>query len=263
MGMMNSRLKNQAFFTRLNRLVFPLFYLGHWHKKTTTVKAGERNRFKLRVNSSDILLVWEIWKFRVYEDARYPIMPQDIVVDIGAHIGVFAVWAAQQAHQGAVYAYEASRANYDLLVENKRLNQAHNLYPQNLAVFDRPGQFDYFQPGGNGALGSLLQDQRAPKEIVTAITLENLFKDLGLDHVDYLKLDVEGAEYPILLQSTAETLSKIRMLVLEYHEFEGAPRGPRDLEKHLQSHGFQVSRSPGMRGQHLLFGTGIMLARRA
>ena len=116
---MNGRLKNQGIFVRFNRLVFPLFYPGHWNKETVVVKAGERNRFRVRVNSSDILVIWEIWKFLVYEDARFPINPQDIVVDIGAHIGVFAVWAAQRAHQGTVYAYEASRANYDLLVEEK------------------------------------------------------------------------------------------------------------------------------------------------
>jgi FkbM family methyltransferase len=226
------------------------------------VKAGERNRFRVRVNSADILLIWEIWKFRVYEDSRFPINPQDIVVDLGAHIGIFAVWAAQRAHLGTVFAYEASRANYELLVENKRLNQAENLRVKNLAVFDKPGQHDFYQPGGNGALGSLMQDQRAPKETVTAITLESLFKEHRLDHVDYLKLDVEGAEYPILLNCPAETLRRVRHLVLEYHEFDGAPWGPQDLERRLRSHGFQVSGNLGLVGQHKLFGTGIMLAHR-
>lgn len=259
---MNNRLKNQSFFLRFNKLVFPLFYLGHWKKETVLVKAGESSRFRVRVNSSDRLLIWEIWKFRVYKDARFPINPRDIVVDIGAHIGVFAIWAALQAHLGAVYAYEASRANYELLVENQRLNQAQNLQVKNLAVYDEPGQYDFYQPGGNGALGSLLQDQRAAKETVTANTLESLFKENHIDQVDYLKLDVEGAEYPILLNCPAETLRRIRHLVLEYHEFEGTPWGPQDLERHLRLHGFQVSRDPGLLGQNKLFGTGMMLARR-
>jgi hypothetical protein len=54
---MNNRLKNQGFFLRLNKLVFPLFYLGYWNNETVVVKAGERSRFRVRVNSSDILLI--------------------------------------------------------------------------------------------------------------------------------------------------------------------------------------------------------------
>ena len=261
-SMMNSRLKNQNLFLRFNRLIFPLFYLGHWKKETVVVKAGDRNRFKVRVNSSEILLIWELWKFRIYENPQFPINPQDTVVDIGAHIGVFAVWAAQRAHLGAVYAYEASRANYELLVENKRLNHAQNLHVKNLAVFDKPGYYDFFQPGGNGALGSLLQDQRTAKETVKATTLESLFKEHHLDHIDYLKLDAEGAEYPILLNCRPEILHRIRHLVLEYHEFENVPWGPQDLERQLRSHGFHVSRHLGLLGQNKLFGTGFILARR-
>jgi hypothetical protein len=142
------------------------------------------------------------------------------------------------------------------------LNQAQNLQVNNLAVYDEPGQYDLYKPGGNGALGSLLQDHGAEKETVTAIKLESLFKENNLDHVDNLKLDVEGAEYPILLNCPAETLRQIRNLVLEYHEYEGAPWEPQDLERQLRSHGFQVSRDPGVLGQKKLFGTGIMLAHR-
>lgn len=191
-----------------------------------------------------------------------PINPRDVVIDIGAHIGVFAIWAAQQAHLGVVYAYEASQANFELLVENRHLNQVTNLNVKNLAVFDRRGEYDFYQPGGNGALGSLLQDQGAKKETVTAITLEDLFKENHIDQVDYLKLDVEGAEYPILLDCPAETLQRTRHLVLEYHEFDGAPWEPQDLERHLCLHGFQASREPGLVDHNKLFGTGIMLARR-
>lgn len=259
---MNARLKNQAFFQRFNRIFFPLLYLRHWNKKTAVVKVGEGNRFKVRVNTSDILLIWEIWKFRVYEDARVSIRPGDVVVDIGAHIGVFAVWAAQRAQGGRVYAYEASRANYELLVENQRLNGAPNLHAENLAVFDQPGRHDFYRPGGNGALGSLLQDQRAEKEVVTATTLPDLLADRGLERIDYLKMDVEGAEYPILLHCPAETLDRVSNVVLEYHELEGAPWGPRDLEDRLRACGFQVSREPGLWGQTALFGTGMIVAWR-
>jgi hypothetical protein len=98
----NARLKNQRCFLWFNKLVFPLLYLGHWHKKTTLIETAGGGQFNVRVNSSDVLKVWEIWKKKIYQDARIPIRPDAITVDISAHIVVFAVWATRQAQRGRV-----------------------------------------------------------------------------------------------------------------------------------------------------------------
>lgn len=259
---MNLRLKNQSFFMSFNKLVFPWLYMRYWGKQTAIVRCGKDSRFKVRVNTSDILLIWEIWRFKIYRDLRFPIRPGDTVVDIGAHIGVFAIWAAQQAHAGRVFAYEASSTNHQLLLENKRLNGAGNLHVENLGVFDRPGEFAFYQPGKNGALGSMLQDEGAHKEIVQATTLAEIFSTHGLETVHYLKMDVEGAEYAILLNSPASCLDRVRYLVLEYHRFDGLAFGPQDLKDRLESHGFTVEVAPGILWQEKLFGTGVIRAWR-
>ena len=256
------RLKNQRFFLWFNKLVFPLFYLFHQGKPVTIIKADHKTRFKARVNTSDILVVWEIWRAKIYDDPKFPIRAGDAVLDIGAHIGGFAVRAAQLAAPGNVYAYEASRSNFDMLAENKALNNLENLHAHHTAVSDSRGEMEFFLPGDNGALGSLLQDANSPRERVRAVTLADILSENNIEQVDCLKMDVEGAEYGILAGCSRETLEKIRYIVMEYHEFVDDPRSHRELVRLLESHGFRVVVEGGIFPQKILFGTGIIKAWR-
>lgn len=263
-GSLNGKLPNQALFSRLNPLIFRLFYLRHRGRTHAVLPAGRETRIKVRVDSSDALLIWEIWKFNIYRSSkRQPaIRPTDTVLDVGAHIGVFALWAARQAPHGRILAYEASRENFNLLQENIALNQVSNLAAENLAVFDRPGQYTFYQPDGNGALGSLMQDRGARSETVSATTLEEIIETHRLTQIDFFKLDVEGAEYPILLNARPSDLQRVRFIVLEYHEFVNMPWKARDLVDHLSAQGFHVVLEAGIFGQKALFGTGVIKAWR-
>lgn len=256
------QLKNQRFFLWFNKLVFPFFYLRHQGRPAATINADNDARFKVRVNTSDILVIWEIWKAKVYDDARFPIKPDDVIVDIGAHIGGFAVRAAKLAHHGKVFAYEASSKNFAMLSENQSLNNATNLHIYNMAVTDQRGEMKFFMPGDNGALGSLLQDHSSPMEIVQTLTLADIIADNNIQQIDYLKLDAEGAEFAILLNASADTLSRVRRIVMEYHEFNGNGHRHLDLVNLLQSHGFHVAVEAGIFPQKFLFGTGIIKAWR-
>ena len=178
-------------------------------------------RFSVRVNTSDRFIVWEIWKARVYDDVRLPIRAGDVVVDIGAHIGAFAVRAARLAHRGQVYAYEASSNNYALLTENRQLNGLENLHIEEQRGI-RPARHDALLPAaGNGALGSLMQSTADFMEQVQAIPFADIIAEHDIERIDLLKVDVEGAEYDILLNCPDDMLAKVQRVVMEYHEFRG------------------------------------------
>jgi FkbM family methyltransferase len=251
------RLKNERFFHRFNKLFCSLFYLRHQGKSTVIVDAEGGTRFWVRVNTFDIVVIWEIWKAKVYDDTRFPIGPEDVVVDLGAHIGAFAVRAAKLAHHGHVYAYEASSKNYALLTENRQLNGLENFHIENRAVSDRRVMMPFYIPSENGVLGSLLQKTSRYMEMVQATTLHDIVAEHGIARIDFLKVDVEGAEYDILFNCPDETLAKIRRVVMEYHEFDGEKRTHLDLMKLLRSHGFNVLVERGIIPQTHWFGTGI------
>ncbi|MFN8386732.1 MAG: FkbM family methyltransferase [Anaerolineales bacterium] len=256
------RLKNQRFFLWFNKIVFPLFYLRDQGKTEIVIRVRDEARFNVRVNTSDILVVWEIWNARIYDDPRFRIEANHTVVDIGAHIGGFSIRAAQLAHRGCVHAYEASSQNYAMLEKNRQLNNANNLQIHNQAVSSQRGEMRFFLPGSNGALGSLLQESDSPMEIVQATTLAHILEENNIRQIDYLKLDVEGAEYDILFNCSKETLTKIQRIVMEYHEFVDDSRNHRDLVRLLESHGFRVAVEGGIFPQKILFGTGIIKAWR-
>lgn len=245
-----------------NKIIFPFFYLRHQGKQTIIVDGGENTQFTVRVNTSDILVIWEIWKAKIYDDARFPIHEEDIVVDIGGHIGGFAVRAARLAHRGQVYAYEASGKNYGLLEKNRQLNNTDNLNIYNKAIAYKSGEMKFYMPSDNGALGSLLQETDSPMETVQATTLTDIITENNIQQIDYLKIDVEGAEYDILFNCPPETLAKVKCMVMEYHEFEGDQRDHRDLVMLLEFNGFHVEVEDGIFPQKFLFGTGIIKAWR-
>jgi FkbM family methyltransferase len=234
------RLKNERFFLWINRLFWPLFFLRHQGKRTVVVKEENGARFRVRVNTSDFLMVWEIWRAKAYDDARIPIRAGDTVVDLGAHIGSFAVRAARQAHHGRVFAYEASSKNYAMLGENRQLNRLDNLYIENSAVSDRHGSMTLYSPADNGMLSSLMHESGSFMETVQATTFTEIIQERGIERIDVLKMDVEGAEYDILLNCPDESLMKVQRIVMEYHEFDADKRNHRDLVSRLNLNGFTV-----------------------
>src|SRR6267378_6461606 len=78
----------------------------------------------------------EIWDDKLYFQEGVSILPGDIVFDVGANIGVFALCAAKQgAH---VYAYEPIPATFELLQQNIHLHGLDNMVrPRNIGLSDR------------------------------------------------------------------------------------------------------------------------------
>jgi len=252
-------IKNYWLIKIIDACWLPLLYLRDWGKKYTVYPVSKNVKFKIRVNSSDKISIWETWKSGVYN--QFEIKPNSVVVDLGASIGPFAIYAAIKAPNGKVFAYEASKENYDLLVTNKKLNQCDNLKAYHFAVTDKDGRIS-FSIRKNPALNSVfsfLNDKK--KAVVLSKSLASILKDNRLRKIDILKIDVEGSEYDILLASTRETMAKIDSLVIEYHELVGSKRKVNDLKDFLINQGFKV-KIYGLFLQKLVFGTGYLSARK-
>ena len=65
---------------------------------------------------------------------EYHPSPNDTIVDIGAHIGTFALLAASRVPQGRVYAIESCEETFNFLTVNVALNHATNIFTSRLAV---------------------------------------------------------------------------------------------------------------------------------
>ena len=145
--------------------------------------------FKTRPWTLDGMIVNEVLR-GVY--TKYvQINPSDIVVDVGAHIGVFSIIASRTA--AAVYAFEPQPENYQLLLENIAKNHAENITPLNMAITDSEGEsylkMDRMNTGGHTLVDNAVQDGWR----VRTVSL-----DTQLPRVNFMKIDAEGSEIKVL-----------------------------------------------------------------
>ena len=119
------------------------------------------------------------------------VRPGDRVLDLGSHIGLFALTAAALGCE--VLAVEASRRNAGLLGVAARLNGFNNLHLVNCAVGSGTGLAAFCE---DGPFGSLAGD-RVPRPVtsrVPVLSVQSLLAGMGWDQLSFVKMDVEGSE---------------------------------------------------------------------
>jgi FkbM family methyltransferase len=131
------------------------------------------------------------------------VRPGMIVFDIGANIGLYtAVIAKQLNNKGHVFSFEPYSSTCDYLKYNVSLNELNNVTVEGLALTDSDGQQDFFIfPEGEEVYNSLgaqkrdVEKTKAERTIKVQVSkLDTYCKINKIDRIDFIKLDVEGAE---------------------------------------------------------------------
>jgi FkbM family methyltransferase len=164
------------------------------------------------------------------------------IVDIGAHVGSFTVWAARRSPRARMLAVEPNPGTFELLVRNVRENGLEDrVTAVQAAIGTKPGtsglQFVEHSLGTRLARGGAIGAGHITVEVRT---LSRLLADAGMDEVDLLKVDCEGMEYEVLEAVGAQGLRNIRVLACEYHPEPG--RDASELDRLLGSAGYKVQR---------------------
>ncbi len=218
---------------------------GQW-RTITAAYLGLRNLtypYSLELRDLQPLTVQEIsdiWTFwQIFAREVYPLSGlESVIVDAGANVGFFTLFAARNCPQARVLAIEPSPETFGRLVENvEKNNFADRVRCLPICLAESEGVRQMKVVRSRSQLQRLLPlSSTDPGAIpVQAMTLGALLSEIP--SVDLLKMDIEGGEYEVLLGAGMETLRKIRRLILEYHPDEGAPT---ELLTHLQLTGFRV-----------------------
>lgn len=172
--------------------------------------------------------------------------PLGVVLDIGAHIGELSVAAAQRGAK-RVWAVEPDFDNYKLLLVNTLANEyADRIIPLQMAVWMGNGVVALKKCQGNTGQRSLLYQPSVVQasEIVPGVTLETLLSWTG--PVDYMKLDIEGAEHLVLQTVNPAVMRQVKVLDLDLHDithpeyFEGQDIDQERTRACLRSFGFPI-----------------------
>ncbi len=138
-----------------------------------------------------------------------------VILDIGAHIGLFSAIAAKLAgSRGRVFAFEPAPNTTPVLHQTIRINKlAHLIEPVNQAMGKDTGKITFFisdeEADNSNSLVSYKDDRKLNGVEVEVNTIDNFIGEKKLTKVDFIKIDVEGAEYDTL-RGGGEVFKKLR-----------------------------------------------------
>lgn len=140
----------------------------------------------------------------------------DIIVDIGAHIGVYSILCARIHSSIRLFSYEPSEENYYLFNKNIKLNKISNISPFKEGIAGKKGSRTLIIDKEHSGRHSMITGE-GKKEKINCITLKDVFEKNKIKKCDILKMDIEGAEYEVLFNTPHTYFNKINNIVIEYH----------------------------------------------
>jgi len=141
---------------------------------------------------------------------REPIEPGDVVFDCGASVGLFTKEALRRGAR-LVVAFEPTPGTIMCFRRNLASEISEGrviLYPK--AVWNEKGLLPFYLSDETPAMNSLVREGNAVNEYeVEATTIDDVVAELQLDRLDFIKMDIEGAE-EMALRGAQETLRRFR-----------------------------------------------------
>lgn len=160
----------------------------------------------------------------------------DIVIDIGANVGITSIYLAKKHPNIKIYAFEPVYFTYKNLLRNLHINNIKNVIPFNLAVSKKDIYFTriYFCKNNSGASSAYHNTNSNKYYHCRCITLDETIKQNNIKNIKLLKIDCEGAEFDILYNT--DNLNKIEYITGETHSYDDKKNNKESLLKYLENY---------------------------
>jgi FkbM family methyltransferase len=148
---------------------------------------------------------------------RIDFAPGDIVLDVGAHVGLFAAYVGLRYPEVSVHSFEPFPDNFELLSENVGRNRVSNvrIHPFGISGDGRLLKMATDPENSGGATCHSRTLTARAADMIPSATLDAVFEALGIERCKLLKIDCEGSEYEIL--HATRSLGKVEYLSGEFH----------------------------------------------
>jgi FkbM family methyltransferase len=176
--------------------------------------------------------------------------PGMVVIDVGANIGEISLAAARRVGRtGRVYSFEPMASLYARLEEHTRVNGLRQITLVQKGLSDKQGTATLFRASelfedgtSHDGLGTLYPTSKRATAVseIEVTTLDQFSIDAGVDRLDLIKIDVEGAELAVLKGGvkTMRDLQPSIILELQSDTSENAGYSPREILTLLESLGY-------------------------
>lgn len=160
----------------------------------------------------------EVFEHREYDYPNCTVQKDDVVVDCGANIGIFTRYASSKLAK-QIISIEPAPSNYNCLVKNTADLDNCILFNRAVSnVLSTKTLFLDVNSGGHSFISYDINNTKTGKDVeVDCITIDTLFDTGVVEKIDFLKVDVEGAELEIFEGISDINLQKINKMAIEYH----------------------------------------------
>ncbi|MEM2954832.1 MAG: FkbM family methyltransferase [Candidatus Nanoarchaeia archaeon] len=206
------------------------------------------NFIKIKINGvplifrrvDDLLLYFfrhELPGYLLYRDIK----EHDVVVDAGAYHGGFCIYAAKKAKKGHIYCFEPDEKNRNILEANIKLNKVKNVTVIGDVLLGKSGFINFYEIG-SGVSSIFPTNQYSPDIIQSksAVSLAHFCIKYKIKKINFLKMDVEGAEYDIVLGSKFFIKDFVDYMAIASYHIIGGQKSYRLLEPLLHEIGFNT-----------------------
>jgi FkbM family methyltransferase len=180
--------------------------------------AGIRYPVNLRLRTSDVWLCQQILVDSQY-DCGLAFRPR-VIVDGGANIGLASIFYANKYPEARIIAIEPEQSNFDMLQKN--VSSYSNILPIRAALWNKNQELY-----SSGAIQAHHAYQVYEQQVsgcdstgnsIRGLSLQGLMTDLGIEHIDLLKVDIEGSEKEVFRDS-AGWIGRVGMIAIEIHDW--------------------------------------------
>jgi FkbM family methyltransferase len=167
----------------------------------------------LRIDTSDFCAYRDvlIFKSKSY-DPGIPDLHPRIIVDVGAHIGMASILFALRYPTARIIALEPEPSNFAALTRNTAPYKT--ISPIQAALWREDGEATLGESNAHPKGDFQIVEQG--RQRVRAITMETLMRESGIDSIDLLKVDIEGAEIEVF--ECCPWIEKVRVMAIELHD---------------------------------------------
>ncbi len=187
-----------------------------------------------------------VWVDKVYGDPAALSGDSPVILDVGAHIGTYAIYAALRKPGAHIYAFEFNHEVFQYLEKSVAANDlSDRITCIEKGVAGTAGERQTYEDTHGGVSSSLFDRENRGLivgAVVPCVTLSDFFNEYAVTKCDVLKMNCEGAEYEILGSLSNDEFKRIDAILLQWHRVDG--HEPEELDRLLVAQGYRVSRAP-------------------